>query len=193
MERASCFLDLFCMRREEVNVDDLRRIITCKDPDCPGIWERLISQKYGKFMLNIITRCIRYAINQTKDPYLDAVFIFFVCMGFETSVQRIITKQLQRAKMHTENVFFTQEFVKFARHAITILFRYPVTQDDACHVVGTCVSLLQVTWLTKSTYFATISTRFEVSMRDAEMKRRADDAKAKDALRLSNKAKRDRA
>ena len=185
-------MDLFCMRRGEVDVDVLKKIITCKDPERLGIWERLVVQKYGRFMLNIITRCVRYAINDTNDPYLDAVFIFFVCMGFEPSVQRIITKQLQRAKMHTENTFFTQEFVKFARHSITILFRYPVTQDDACHVVATCVSLLQATWLAKTTYFAVISTRFEVSMRDAEMKRRADDAKAKDALRISNKLKRER-
>lgn len=144
-------------------------------------------------MLNPITACIRYAVTQTRDPYLDTTFIFFVFMGFEPACQVIITKQLQRANKVRDNTFFVQEFIKFARHSITIMLRYPVTREDANHVFNTCVTLLQMTWLTKSVYFAAISTRFEIETRDRELKRRADEAKAKEALKATGRAKRMRA
>ncbi len=192
MERASCYLDLFCMRRSDVEVRTLQDIVSCADPERPGIWERLVGQKYQRFMLSVISDCIRYAVTKTKDPYLNSAFIFFVFMGFEPACQRIITKQLQRANLTREHAFFTQEFVKFARHSIVIMLRYPITLDDAHHVFNTCVSLLQVTWLTKCTYFSVISTRFEVETREREIKRRAEDSKLKDALKVAGRIKRGR-
>lgn len=182
MEKATSFLDLFCMRKGHIDIDTLRTIITCQDPARYGMWERLVLEKYGRFMPNMVTRRVRFAVN-TADPYLDITFIFFVCMGFEPACQRIITKQLERERCVPDYVFFTQEFVKFAKHAITILLRYPVTADDAHHVVNTCVSVLQMTWLSKTVYFSVVSTRFELATRDRDLRRRAEEAKAKERPR----------
>lgn len=193
METSTCYLDLFCMRRGQVDIEILKKIVTCPDPERYGLWERLVTQKYGKFMPNVVTACIRYAVNRTKDPYINVVFIFFVCLGFEPACQRIITKQLERAGLYQDNVFFTQEFVKFAYHTFTVMMRYPITQEDAVHVFTYCVSVLQTTWLTKSTYFSIISTTFERTMRDNEMKRRSAEAKAKEAARAPGRIKRERA
>lgn len=192
MESATCFLDLFCMPRSHVDVEVLKNIVTCTDPARYGMWERLVLEKYGRFMPNMVTRRIRYAATRTKDPYLDIVFIFFVFMGFEHACQRVIIKQLEREGCVEEHKFFTQEFVKFARHSITILFRYPITRDDAHHVINTCVTLLQMTWYAKTTYFAVISTRFEVETRDKELRRRAEETKPKELL-PAGRAKRTRA
>lgn len=180
MQSASCFLDLFCAPKGSVDVSTLQQIVTNPDPARHGIWERLVVQKYGSRMPNMITRRIRFAVLQTRDPYLDTVFIFFVCMGFEPACQRIITKQLQRKHKRFEHTFFTQEFVKFARNFITILLRHPVTRDDAHHVINTCVSMLKVTWTAKTIYFGTISIRHELESRDIEAKKRAEDLKSKD-------------
>lgn len=180
MQSATCFLDLFCAPKSQVDVGVLQKIITNPDPERYGIWERLVIQKYGRRMPNMITRRIRFAVTQTRDPYLDTVFIFFICMGFEPACQRIITQQLQRKRKKAEHVFFTQEFVKIARNFITILLRYPVTRDDVHHVINTCVSLLKVTWTAKTVYFGTISTRYELESRDAEAKKRAEELKSKD-------------
>lgn len=180
MERASCFLDLFCAPKSTVDVGLLQKIVTNPDPACYGIWERLVIQKYGSRMPNMITRRIRFAVTATRDPYLDTVFIFFVCMGFEPACQLIITQQLKRKRKEFEHNFFTQTFVRFARHAIIILLRYPVTRDDAHHVINTCVSLLKVTWKSKVVCFSAISTRHELETRDAEAKKRAEELRLKD-------------
>lgn len=177
MDRASCFLDLFCMRKSEVDIEVLKKIITNRNPEQYGIWERLILHKYGDRMSNTITNRIRYAVERKSDPYLDIVFIFFACMGFEPACQLIITKQLERERKSDDYTFFTQEFVKFARNSITILLRTPFTQEDTYHIVNTCVTVLQMTWIAKTTYFLTISTRFELDARDRETKRRIEETK----------------
>lgn len=180
MESATCFLDLYCAPKGQVELTTLQKIITNPDPKCYGIWERLVVQKYGSRMPNMITRRIRFAVMDSSDPYLFADFIFFVCMGFEPACQRIITQQLQRKRKVFEHKFFTNTFVKFARHAIIIMLRYPITRDDANHVFNTCVSLLKLTWTAKTTYFLTISTRYELETRDAEAKKRAEELRLKD-------------
>lgn len=192
MESANCYLDLFCARRGAVDVEILKKILISEDPAAPGIWYSLVERKYRQFMPTHVRRCFEFAITKADDPYINIVFVFFICMGFEPACQRIITKQLQRANMHRENAFFMQEFVKFARHSITIMLRYPITLDDAQHVFNTCVSTLQTTWLAQTTYFSIISTRFELRMRDLETQRRATEIKLKDALKASGRAKRQR-
>jgi hypothetical protein len=180
MQSVTCFLDLFCQPKTQVDISLLQKIITNPDPERHGIWERLVKQKYGGLMPNMVTRRIRFVVTKTKDPYLDIVFIFFVCMGFETACQRIITKQLQRKEKKSEHTFFTEEFVKYARHAFTILLRHPVTLEDVHHSINTCVSLLQLTWTAKTVYFSVISTRHELESRDTEAKRRAEELRLKD-------------
>lgn len=177
METTSCFLDLFCMRKDAVDIEILKKIITNRDPRRYGIWELLLLYTYGDRMSNTITNRIRYSVETKSDPYLDIVFIFFTCMGFEPSCQLIITKQLEREQKPFEYTFFTQEFVKFAKHAINVLLRYPFTQDDTYHAVNTCVSMLQMTWLGKTVYFSVISTKFKLNARDRETKKRLEETK----------------
>lgn len=194
MQTASCFLDLFCLPRSHVEIDTLRSIVTCTDPRRYGLWERLVLEKYGRFMPNMVTRRIRFATTRTKDPLLDITFLFFVFMGFEHACQRVIVKQLERAECVKDHKFFTEVFVKFARNNITIFLRQPITRDDARHALNMCVTLLQLTWSCKTTYFLTISTRYEIETRDKELRRRTADEKPKDPLRLppAGRAKRTR-
>lgn len=146
---SACWVDSFC--RPDPNIPYLQKIITNPDPDCYGLWERIVLYELGEYAHNFLTRNLRYAVLEYTEPLLYIRFFFFAMIGMEFGLQTIIKKQLERAGDTKRLEFFQTVFIPFARSSQQTLIAQPFDRKNSKRLILLFVALLQFAWKTQTT------------------------------------------
>jgi len=147
MEYSLCFLDDF-LCEPEPDVEYLCRIISSRDPDRLGIWERAVKTKYKEMMPNMVTRMVQYACEKSKSLLLLRV-VFLMMVSEEAAVVPIITGQLKRhtndeimSLLSVESRFQSQRTIKNKRRAALALLKLRYFEDHFLPFLKIAVDVL---------------------------------------------------
>ncbi len=139
------------------DLEYLRRIISNKDPACYVIWERLVLQKYKKYMPNVVTRMINYSVLNSATPLLTLRVIFATMVSEEPAVRRIVKCQLLNRKEEKTYSFFINHFIPFIKTSIDILVNFPYYHDNIYLVFAYVIGRIQTAWRSKSLHICKVT------------------------------------
>ena len=175
MEYSLCFLDDF-LCEPEPDVDYLCKIISGRDPERLGIWERAVKTKYKEMMPNMVTRMVQYACEKSKSLLLLRV-VFLMMVSEEAAVVPIITGQLRRhmndeigvegpfkrraAMAQRKLRYFEDHFLPFLKIAVDVLLNFSYYHDNITWAYVAFVGRAQMAWNSLSISVCAVTIEYD--------------------------------
>lgn len=160
-----CYICDMC-KLEGYDLKYLQRIMTNPDHGGDerefGYLELFIKNEVGIHMYNHITRYMRYAMLESKHQLLCVRMYFFMFLGDQESMQKIVRNQIIESKNKSMLEFFDVVFIPFVKSATSALAQQPFEHNNIAHLIEAYIAHIQITWLTQSQSLTTPQMQHDV-------------------------------